>query len=104
MPAARTLLARGREILAAEALVRWDHPVRGAISPAAFIPVAEESGLIVGLGEWVIRKALADVLLDVSNRYDDVIRDAKLVETTTIYPHPPQRQRLRHGWRHICGH
>lgn len=43
-----------------EALLRWNHPVRGAVSPAAFIPAAESTGLILQLGEFVLRQACRD--------------------------------------------
>jgi diguanylate cyclase (GGDEF)-like protein/PAS domain S-box-containing protein len=49
----------GRRIVKAEALLRWNHPQRGWVSPVQFIPVAEELGLINEIGDWVFRQAVA---------------------------------------------
>jgi diguanylate cyclase (GGDEF)-like protein len=52
--------ARSGEIAGVEALLRWTHPVRGPVSPALFIPIAEEAGIVAQLGDWALRKACED--------------------------------------------
>ncbi|WP_407168901.1 putative bifunctional diguanylate cyclase/phosphodiesterase [Bradyrhizobium sp. ORS 111] len=62
---------RSGRITGFEALLRWQHPVRGLIPPTEFIPIAEETGLIHQLGEWVIRRACATL-----SRWPDDLRIA----------------------------
>jgi diguanylate cyclase (GGDEF)-like protein len=77
--------AAGGGVIGVEALCRWNHQTRGAIAPSVFIPLAEQSGLMLQLGEFVLRRALADGarwpnLTIAVNLSPLQIRDAKLVD------------------------
>jgi diguanylate cyclase (GGDEF)-like protein/PAS domain S-box-containing protein len=79
---------------AVEALLRWDHPVRGRLSPEVFLSIAEEGGLILEIGEWVLQRACTDLLalegvrlnvnLSARQVHDEhlVARVAKVLEST----------------------
>lgn len=56
-----------RKVVGAEALVRWQHPIKGNIPPDQFIPIAESTGLILPLGEWILREACSQLSLWAKN-------------------------------------
>ena len=83
-------LASG-QVRCVEALLRWQHPELGAISPAEFIPVAEDSGLILPIGEWVLRQALAQLQ---AWRQQGLVHLKVAVNLSAIQFHQPQLPEL----------
>jgi EAL domain-containing protein (putative c-di-GMP-specific phosphodiesterase class I) len=79
-----------REITGFEALLRWRHPQRGQVPPALFIPVAEESGTIQQIGEWVLRQACAE-----ASSWTNPLGVA--VNVSAMQLHNPQFTQLVHG-------
>ncbi len=78
------------ETVGFEALLRWNHPERGNVSPAIFVPVAEESGSIVQIGEWVLEQACRDAA-----GWDDRLTVA--VNVSAIQLHSPDFARTVHA-------
>ena len=79
---------RSGRIVGAEALVRWQHPVRGLLGPVDFIPIAESSRLITGLGEWVLRTACTQAV-----QWPDDTEIAVNLSPRQVEPDLPQRVR-----------
>lgn len=88
-------LATG-EIVGAEALVRWEHPTRGLLGPGAFIPIAEDGDLIVEVGEWVMRTAVAQMRAWIDAGF---LRDGQM--TVNVSARHMQRQAFAPWVQHV---
>ncbi|MBT8348495.1 MAG: EAL domain-containing protein [Sulfurovum sp.] len=90
------------KIIGAEALIRWKHPEKGFISPALFIPIAEESGIIIKLEEWIIDRALGEIK-DLTQRFGDFPLNHIALNISTVHflqPHFVEKLMLilyKHG-------
>ncbi len=85
------------KIIGAEALIRWNHPKKGFISPGLFIPIAEESGTIIKLEEWIIDKALSEIK-DLSQRMSGFMLDHIAINISTVHflqPHFVEKLMLK---------
>jgi diguanylate cyclase (GGDEF)-like protein/PAS domain S-box-containing protein len=89
-----TLVLSSGELCGVEALVRWEHPTRGLISPGEFIPLAEQTGLIRPLGRWVLHEACKQ-LAEWRERYPD----QDLVMSVNVSAKHLQHSRLLHDVR-----
>lgn len=77
-------------ITGAEALLRWSHPELGSVSPAEFIPVAESSGLILPIGEWVLRCAIRQAKAWIENGFGPLIMAVNLSAVQFRHPDLPE--------------
>jgi EAL domain-containing protein (putative c-di-GMP-specific phosphodiesterase class I) len=90
------------KIIGAEALVRWEHPEKGFISPGLFIPIAEESGIIIKVEEWIIDRVLAEIK-ELAERLGHFPLDHIAINISTVHflqPHFVEKlmlQLYKHG-------
>jgi len=77
-------------VIGAEALLRWQHPELGMVSPAEFIPVAEGSGLILPIGEWVLRTAVRQAKAWMEQEFDPLIMAVNLSAVQFRHPDLPE--------------
>ncbi len=77
-------------IIGAEALLRWQHPTLGIVSPAEFIPVAEESRLILPIGEWVLRTAIRQAKVWMNEGFSPMIMAVNLSAVQFRHPDLPE--------------
>ncbi|WP_296449020.1 putative bifunctional diguanylate cyclase/phosphodiesterase, partial [Rhodoferax sp. UBA5149] len=82
-------LRTGRAI-GVEALLRWNHPELGMVSPAEFIPIAEKSGLILPIGEWVLRTAVAQMSSWIDSGFEPIIMAVNLSPVQFRHPNLPE--------------
>jgi EAL domain-containing protein (putative c-di-GMP-specific phosphodiesterase class I) len=81
---------QNERIIGAEALLRWKHPEFGDISPLEFIPLAEDSGLILPIGEWVLRTAVSQVKSLMLNGFEPIIIAVNLSAVQFRQSHLPE--------------
>lgn len=77
-------------IIGAEALLRWQHPELGAVSPAEFIPIAESSGQILPIGEWVLRSAVHQLKVWMDSGLEPMTMAVNLSAVQFRHPHLPE--------------
>lgn len=83
------LSAQDCNVIGAEALIRWEHPQLGSISPAEFIPIAEGNGMILSIGEWVLRTAISQAKSWIMQGFSPIIMAINLSAVQFRHPNLP---------------
>lgn len=83
------LCASGKRVVGAESLLRWQHPEFGTVSPGEFIPIAEENGMILSIGEWVLRTAIFQAKSWIDNGYLPMIIAVNISALQFRHPNLP---------------